>query len=333
MNGAETIDVSAEAPAEGGAGHSAFAEVSKSAPAEPPTTSKNATPTAAKRSSRRTFLKKLVAYSALPAAGGAYSTLVEPFWIQHHELAMPMPKLPAAFEGFRISHLTDLHASHEVPLIYLKRVAREVNALKVDLVVITGDLVTAGDHHVEEAAEAVAAFDGPLLITFGNHDYDVVVPNGRSASSVADLLEEKIVGRTGDRAQVLRNSAAPVEHNGSTIWFVGLEDLWAGRFSPQVAFAGVNFNEPVICLSHNPDTAQTLDSYGADWILCGHTHGGQVRLPFIGAPLLPVTNRSQDQGLFQLRSSKLYVNRGVGYLKQIRFMCRPEAPVFRMTGV
>ena len=81
---------------------------------------------------------------------------------------------------------------------------------------------------------------------------------------------------------------------------------------------------------HNPDTAPALESYGADWILAGHTHGGQVRLPGWGAIMLPVQNRQWQQGLYQLRGCRMYVSRGVGYLLASRFACRPEVPIFTL---
>ena len=68
------------------------------------------------------------------------------------------------------------------------------------------------------------------------------------------------------------------------------------------------------------------------WILAGHTHGGQIRIPFVGPLRLPVVNRQWDQGLFELGRTRFYVSRGVGYLRKMRFFCRPEVPVFRLTS-
>src|SRR6185437_15002575 len=93
-------------------------------------------------------------------------------------------------------------------------------------------------------------------------------------------------------------------------------------------FRGVNYNEPIIALSHNPDTAIELDSFGVQWTLSGHTHGGQVCVPGYGALILNVQNTEFQQGLIKLANSHLYVSRGVGYLKQVRMFCRPEVPTF-----
>ena len=103
-----------------------------------------------------------------------------------------------------------------------------------------------------------------------------------------------------------------------------------GRFSPAQAFAAIDNTHPILTLSHNPDTAAVLDSYGASCILAGHTHGGQIRLPGYGAVMLPVQDHRLQKGLFRLQNSTLYVSRGIGFLAQARFWCRPEVPIFTL---
>ena len=84
--------------------------------------------------------------------------------------------------------------------------------------------------------------------------------------------------------------------------------------------------------AHNPDAIDYLQAKPWHWLMCGHTHGGQVRIPFLGAPFLPVRNRQYDAGLFHVGDRCLYVNRGLGYLRQIRFNCRPEMTLFTLTS-
>ena len=97
---------------------------------------------------------------------------------------------------------------------------------------------------------------------------------------------------------------------------------------PSLAFEGVDTSQAVIALSHNPDTAYEMDNYGASVTISGHTHGGQIRIPGIGALLLNIQNSQFQQGMIKLPNSTLYVSRGVGFLKKIRIFCRPEVPTF-----
>lgn len=281
------------------------------------------------RVSRRKWFKRLIGIGAFGVASGAYGREVEPFWLQWHDVSMPVKNLPASFDGFRIAHLTDLHAGPLVPFSYLHRVMDQLRAAKPGAVVVTGDLVHHDIDWVNPICDLLGEFQQqsgiPVITSLGNHDYDVSSFFSGALTRIADALEARLAAH---RIPCLRNRSTTIEHGDGRLWFVGLEDLWSGRFSPQIAFANVNTREPVIVLSHNPDTAAELDVYGGQWTLSGHTHGGQVRVPGYGALLLNVQNKDLDQGLFTFPHSHLYVSRGVGYLKQVRVFCRPEVPTF-----
>jgi hypothetical protein len=274
------------------------------------------------------LLRRWLAGGAVLAAGAGYATCVEPFWLDVHDYPVKIAGLPASFEGHRVVQLTDLHAGDEVPLSYLSRVVQKVNEIKPDTVLVTGDLVTHSPdvlRWVNPICDLIGQIRSRVFVSFGNHDYSVCSVD-LSAPVESSAAMERRLSQHG--CIVLRNSAYGLEHADGRVWFVGFEDLWAGRFNQQVGFAHVNLKEPVICLSHNPDTAATLDAYKPSLILSGHTHGGQVRLPLIGAPVLNIQDRRLQAGHFQLNHSQLYVSRGVGYLARVRFMCRPELPCF-----
>jgi hypothetical protein len=285
--------------------------------------------TKTKRITRRNLLRGLFGVGAVAAGGALYATQVEPFWIDQHEVVVPIANLPKEFQGFRIAHLTDLHAGANVPISYLQRAIDQVNAAKCDCVVVTGDLITHDPDAIDPIVNVLSKLKPHTIVTFGNHDYN---PNGglpARTTVLADQLTGKLrhIGCT-----VLRNDAIPIQRNNSRLWMVGLEDLYTTRFLPQVAFAKVSGNEPTICLSHNPDGTQHLLPFKPDLILSGHTHGGQVRLPFWGAILLPTSNKKLDQGRFLLPHGQLYVSRGVGFLMRVRFDCRPEIPIVKLTA-
>lgn len=280
---------------------------------------------------RRRLLAAGLAAVAVPATTTGYAWGVAPFNVQYHDLSMPIPGLPISFVGKRIVHLTDLHLSTIVPAEFIRSVIDRVNRDNPDYVVITGDLITNADvNFLEPVADLIATLKPPTIVSFGNHDYGVhrALPGSRFASQrwsievLTRLFEER-------RVITLRNASFPIYRGADRIWLVGLDDLWGGYFRPEGAFAQVPMGEPVIVLSHNPDTAPLLDEpYQPSWILAGHTHGGQVRLPFYGPLILPVRNKQYDQGLFRLRHAHMYVSRGVGYLRRMRFMCPPEVATF-----
>ena len=110
---------------------------------------------------------------------------------------------------------------------------------------------------------------------------------------------------------------------------VGVGDLWTGPYVPS-CLPPPTAGKPTIVLSHNPDTAPELAKRGADLILSGHTHGGQVSIPFLGPPILPVRLRQYAAGHYRLKTSQLYVNRGLGWLRRVRLFVRPEVTILRL---
>jgi hypothetical protein len=279
------------------------------------------------RISRRKLLRSLAGVGAVLGGGAIYATQVEPFWIDQHEITVPIANLPAAFENFRIAHLTDLHAGQNVPISYLSRAIDRVNAAECDCVAVTGDLITHDPDAIDPIVNVLSQLHAPTIVTFGNHDYN---PNGGLPGGVTELVDQLAPKLRRIGCTVLRNQVTVLQRNGSRLWVAGLEDLYTTRFFPQVAFAGVPINEPKICLSHNPDGTQRLLPFKPDLILSGHTHGGQVRLPLWGAIILPVSNKKLDQGRFILPHGQLYVSRGVGFLMRVRFDCRPEIPIVKL---
>jgi hypothetical protein len=281
------------------------------------------------RISRRRWLRWASGLAATGAATGLYAWQIEPFWLETHETTIALPRLPQAFAGFRIAHLTDLHCSSVVPRRYLEGVVAYLNRALPDLVVVTGDLVTHEMQWVRPVAEILAKLRMPVLASLGNHDY----AEGHAYPGIGTMIAQALGEELGNHGiRLLRNQSTKLERApDQRLWIAGLEDLWSGRYSPAAALEEVPRDDAVIALSHNPDTAPSLDAHGVDLVLSGHTHGGQVRIPFLGPLYLNVENRRFDQGLFQLTKGKLYVSRGVGCLGiQNRFACRPEVVIHRL---
>ena len=162
----------------------------------------------------------------------------------------------------------------------------------------------------------------------GNHDYAVF-----SDSMTANRLDAQQrfadLQRVGIR--VLRNEALGILRDGQRLWLVGLDDLWGGGgVDLPKALAGVPEAEPRIYLEHNPDAIARIAAAPPGLILCGHTHGGQVVIPGLGPPLVPVRDRRFLRGPHRLGGHRIYVTSGIGYIIRVRFCCPPEVVLLRL---
>lgn len=130
--------------------------------------------------------------------------------------------------------------------------------------------------------------------------------------------------------RVLRNQVASFRRGRSELNIVGLDDCWGDNYYPDDAFRDLPSEAPTIVMSHNPDTIVDLLDRPGHWVLSGHTHGGQVNIPFFGPPLLPVAHKEFVAGRYKVASKNLYVNRGLGWIHRVRFNARPEITVFTL---
>ncbi len=268
---------------------------------------------------RRAFLA-----TALAAQLALYTWRIEPRWLEITRRDLPIVGLPPALDGKTLAHFTDLHIGPQVDDAYIAETFARIAALRPDLVVHTGDLITARGPFLEQARELLRHFPRGPLGTFailGNHDYGHNWSHPELADRIVRLLEDA-------GCRVLRNET--VDCHGLRV--TGLDDWWAGRFSPQQALARHTPETPSLALVHNPDTCDLAGWEGfRGWILAGHTHGGQCKPPFLPPPLLPVKNRRYTAGAFELTGGRqLYISRGVGHLMQVRFNVRPEVALFTL---
>jgi predicted MPP superfamily phosphohydrolase len=252
--------------------------------------------------SRRRFL--FLAALVSPALVYADGEWVEPTWVRVRSINLAQGK-----PSHRIVHITDIHHKGDRP--YLESVVRKINALSPDAVCFTGDLIEEREF-VPEALEILEGIKSPLYGVPGNHDYWCHAVFGEFKKSFA---------RTG--GEWLMNSRVMIADG--KIQIAGVTCLRGApvQLAPR---AGVKN----ILLLHYPLMAEKI-RHKFDLMLAGHSHGGQVRIPFWGALVLPYWVGRYDLGMFHLAAGPLYVNPGLGWLgTPVRFNCRPEITVFEI---
>lgn len=275
---------------------------------------------------RKIFLKRLLQLSILGAFPVLYSWQVEPFWLEFVHKKMPIKNLPKELEGKTLMQISDLHVGTRFDWKFLIDSFKKAEKLEPDFVVYTGDFVQHGNENERKDLEIVLknAVYGKLgtLGILGNHDYGI----GWSEDEVADEIV-KIAENAG--IKMLLNESIEI----SGLNFIGFEDLWSNRFSPEKVMNNYAAEKANLVLCHNPDACD-LDIWNTyqGWILSGHTHGGQCRIPGVVTPLLPVKNRKYVSGEIDLEDGRtLYINRAIGHSYQVRFMVRPEITLFTLT--
>ncbi len=279
------------------------------------------------KTSRRGFLKALgqvVLGSAVAGAVGyGYSIQVEPSWLSVEQVEIPIKKLKPALEGFKIVHMSDIHLHPYTQLEFVRKAVAKANTLQPDLVVLTGDYVLESAESIFELAPALASLNSKygIFASLGNHDLwtnaEVVLAGLRQAG-----------------LPVLVNDGVALGVGSDLLYLAGLDDGWSGQLDLSAALAKLPQDAPVILLAHEPDLADNFALDGRISLqLSGHSHGGQVRLPGIGAPILPHLGRKYDQGLYRVRDMWVYTTRGIGLGPvPTRFNCPPEITEITLIG-
>ena len=279
---------------------------------------------------RRRFLK-VGLYGACGLA--LYAGEVERHWVEVTRHDISLIGLAKAFDGTRVAQISDLHLDEFTEPPFLRHVVDRINRLHPDLVLLTGDYVSDGIGSKEfaigaawQCANILAKLECKTVhAILGNHDVGV------GAEEVAGAL-------IANGIPVLRNAYLPIERAGARIWLAGLDDPVLGNPDPDLAIhASIRnlLNEPIVLMCHAPDYVDFLVTQPAGGaialMLSGHTHGGQVRLPFLGATELPELGKKYVEGWFRIGALQLYVNRGIGTIGvPFRFNCPPEITLFTL---
>jgi len=287
------------------------------------------TPPQQSRFTRRNFL---IGAGTTAAGLALYSGEVARHELDIVHRPIAIANLPTAFHGYRIVQLSDIHLDEYTEPFFLERIVQKVNALSPDLVLLTGDFIThgsltfiAGGHAIRRCAEILTALTAPLRYgILGNHD---VTYNGP--------LVVKTLAAHG--TPVLVNEYLPVERNGDRLWLCGVDD--PGSAYPDLDLTlPTKPDGPVLLMAHEPDYADHVIAHPrghlVDLMLAGHSHGGQIRLPFLGPLILPPMAEKYPEGYYRFKQLQLYVNRGIGTVGlPFRLNCPPEITVITLQPV
>jgi uncharacterized protein len=273
---------------------------------------------------RRRDVVKLSAVSMATIGAGClgYGTLVR----EHVEISrvdVKIENLPAEFNGLTMAQMSDIHHGLYTGLDFIHRCVELVNSLSPDLIALTGDFTFAGSNYIEPCCEALKGLKARIGVysVLGNHDY--YAGAGRVARALRNAGFDLLI-----------DAKDGIEHRGSKLWLIGVDDFYYGTTDIYRLMRGLLQSEPKIVLSHNPDFIEefAVAEKHIDLMISGHTHGGQIRFPLIGAPQIS-SGYGQRYAIGMNRKNKMqvYTTRGIGtILLPARFNCPPEIVLYTL---
>jgi predicted MPP superfamily phosphohydrolase len=275
---------------------------------------------------RRQFLRAAAATGTLAVVGDAL--LLAPNRPRIIRQEFFLPRWPERLNGFTVAMLSDFHYDPYFSVHPLRAAIAMVNRLHPDLIALTGDFVSVplvGDETkaafaAEPCARLLRQMTAPhgLWAVMGNHD------DATDAEHVTHALQ-------AENIRVLANQSEPIEQDGSRFWLAGVNDVISGTADLSKTMHGVPVGEPVILLAHEPDFADEASQYPIDLQLSGHSHGGQIRIPFLPPLYLPELAKKYVWGTYHVGPLTLHTSAGLGTIGiPMRLNCPPEVTVLTL---
>lgn len=290
---------------------------------------------------------------------GIWPRFIEPNLIVTTKLHLPIKNLPKDLVGFKILQFSDLHFNSKMSNRFLEKLERKIKQENPDMIVFTGDLLCYSELvEPERLKNFLNRFNpkfGAFLI-FGNHDYEQFISINEHGEY--DLVETststlkkgfkrlfssiKLQNKISERVKkigfhkalvrliqetpfkILHNSHIEIKKESGKLNLIGLGEYSLGKLEPELAFQDIDVNHPTIVLAHHPDSFPLLKSFPSHIILSGHTHGGQINLPFFRKKFTLLENEDLIRGLIERDQKKIYINRGIGSVMKFRWFASPE---------
>ena len=269
---------------------------------------------------RRQFLRAAAAAGAVAITGDAI--LLAPNRPRIVRQDFFLPRWPERMNGFTVAVLSDFHYDPHFSIHPLRAAIAMVSRLHPDLIALTGDFVSVpllGDDQkaafaAEPCARLLRQMTAPhgLWAVMGNHD------DGTDPEHVTRALQ-------AENIHVLANHSEPIEQDGARFWLAGVNDVMSGTADLSKTMHGVPAGEAVVLLAHEPDFADETAQYPIDLQLSGHSHGGQIRIPFLPPLYLPELAKKYVWGTYHVGPLMLHTSAGLGTVGvPMRLNCPPE---------
>ncbi|WP_078381091.1 metallophosphoesterase [Sutcliffiella halmapala] len=279
--------------------------------------------------SRRSFFKRLftIPFLAFISSGIGYwyARYIEPKQIKKEAHRIRNTKIPKGFSGMKIVQFSDTHVGHHFEIADLEKIVIKINEEQPDVVVFTGDLMDdpLNYDYADQLIPVLHKIRAPFgkFAIFGNHDH-----GGYGTETYEEIM-------VASQFTVLKNEHTHIELiDKSRIYIAGVDDLMLGRPDFTETLQGIPEKAYTILLAHEPDAAKEIsEQFQVSLQLSGHSHGGQVQLPFIGPIVTPPLGSKYYEGFYELNHLTLYVNRGLGTTRQpFRFLAPPEITIFTL---
>ena len=241
-------------------------------------------------------------------------SFIEPFWLRVREAVISSKDVPSAFHGARVVFVSDIHHGPYFSRDRVKKLVEKINALNPDIVLLGGDYFHRSPKYIEPCFEELKELNAQeKFAVLGNHDH------WESAGLTRECMKNAGI-------EILDNRAAWIEKDGERIKIGGVGDMYEDEQDIEPTIGDVAENNFVMLLSHNPDFAEHIKTKKIDLILSGHTHGGQVTLFGLWAPIIPsVYGQKYRAGIIKTGYTKVIITTGVGTITPpVRFFARPE---------
>ena len=252
-----------------------------------------------------------------------YGAKIEPNWIEVVPINLTIPNLSKVFDDFKIVQISDLHLGKFMPSSRLDKIVRLVNQQQPDAIVVTGDIITKKQQfNAETVVKYLNQLNSPtgIFVILGNHD--------RWHKQVKRLEQALIESKVHN----LNNQVYTIHRGAAQLTFAGLDDPYVGKPDLKQVIRQLTDDSPVILLVHEPDYVDISSKTGKFALqLSGHSHGGQIKMPFLQPSILPPGGKKYFVGLNRVNNTLEYTNRGLGMTGiPIRFNSRPEITVFTL---